>query len=635
MLNQEREAWSRYTRTQSELDFNDYLSLRRRCVLAIHQYKRNNQEQLLTRARNSPKLLFRYLRSQRKIKPSPLTLTTPVGELTSSPKEAADTLAEAYKSTFSVSAVPTLSTATSYLERPPLASVDFFPHEVEKLLALCDPGGSPGPDGVHPRVLRECASALSLPYSILFHTSLSLGALPSSWKQAIIHPIYKGGNRHDPSNYRPINLTAIPCKIMEKVINRRIHSYLLSHKILHPAQHGFLSSRSCLTNHTIFHDHLSRAAEAKMKIDCVFFDFSRAFDTLPHDLLIARWQDLGIRGQLSWWLQAFTLNRTVRVRVGGLFSSEFSATSGVPQGSVIGPTLFLIFINTLPSVVPQKASSLLFADDLKVWSSDPFVLQMAINECAHWSFLNRLPFNPLKTVHMSFNRQSDTTFTLPTPDGRLPIPTVNQHKDLGVWLTPNLSPSLMCLHSSKKALQMVHLLRRTFPSIDPRNFSIIYSSFVRPLLEHCTPIWLPWLKREDKSLENVQRKATKNVRALRNLTYPERLSRLKLFPLKYRRIRGCLIHTYRLLNTHTFQDLLPLSCNSQLRGHSRKLFLERCSSRPRRNFLTTVIVPFWNKLPESAVTATSVYTFKRLVDGSLPRLLYPETHGVIPGTSDT
>jgi hypothetical protein len=170
---------------------------------------------------------------------------------------------------------------------------------------------------------------------------------------------------------------------------------------------------------------------------------------------------------------------------------------------------------------------------------------------------------------------------------------------------------------------MVHFLHRAFPKIDQRNFITLFSSYIRPLLEHCNLIWLPWFKRDENMLENVQRKASKLVPSLKNLSYPDRLSRLKLFPLKYRRLRGCLIYTFKLFQTQHHHQFFTLSHNSHLRGHTRKLFQQRFSSRPRRNFFSSVVVPIWNMLPEKVVTASSVSIFKHAVDEVLPSLLVP------------
>ena len=623
LINRKRAIWARYRRTSSDPDYSAYLELRRLCVTSIREYKRQNETTILNRATSSPKLLFRHIRSLRKVKPSPLALTTSSGNLTSSPLEAANILASSFQLPPQPDAAPRavcLPADPIVLPSDYLTTVAFDIADVQRLLSTCDPGSSPGPDGIHPRILKECASALSLPYSILFSSSFSTGTVPKPWKQAIIHPIYKGGARHNPMNYRPISLTSIPCKLMEKLINRSLRSHLLSLNLIHPSQHGFLPTRSCLSNLTEFHDALSNAAEYKTRIDCIFFDFSKAFDRIPHDLLVQRWEELGIRGNLSDWLVSFLSGRSYEVRVSGSLSAPSAVLAGVPQGTVLGPTLFLIFINTLPSLLPAGCSSLLFADDLKIWSADPSVVQASINACHNWSICNRLPLNPSKTVHMSFFKPVEHSYTLPTASGPTSIPTVTEHKDLGVWTTPDLSPSLMCLHSSRKAMRILNVLHRAFPRIDPNNFLKLYSSFIRPLLEHCNPVWLPWFKKDENLLENVQRKATRIVPSLRNLPYPERLRRLNLFSLKYRRLRGCLIYSHRLFLHQTHSRFFTISHNTNLRGHSRKLFSVRHKSRPRRNFFASVVVPSWNRLSEQIVCAPSTASFKRGLDNVLPTM---------------
>jgi hypothetical protein len=179
LLNHKCALWARFTRTKCDADYDNYLELRRRCVLLTRDHKRKNQTLLLQKAHTSPKLLFRYLRSKRKTKPSPLSLTTQTGNLSSSPAVAAETLAFNYQSVFSVDNSTADVTLEPVLpEHGLLTSIHFPVNVIEKLLSSCDPGGSAGPDGIHPRVLKECSSALALPYSILFSTSFSAGCLP-------------------------------------------------------------------------------------------------------------------------------------------------------------------------------------------------------------------------------------------------------------------------------------------------------------------------------------------------------------------------------------------------------------------------------------------------------------------------
>jgi hypothetical protein len=479
------------------------------------------------------------------------------------------------------------------------------------LLSLCDPGGSPGPDGIHPRILKECAKVLALPYSILFKSSFSSGLLPPAWKEAVIHPVFKGGNRHDPNNYRPISLTCIPCKLMEKCVNKSMLSHLLSNNLIHQSQHGFLPSRSCFSNLSIFLSHLTESAEIKQPVECIFFDFSKAFDKIPHTLLVDRWESLGLSGPLSRWLSNFLDDRRSTVRVAGAISHPFSITSGVPQGSVLGPSLFTIFINPLPSVLPPRTQCLLYADDLKIWSKHPDSLQAAINSCCSWSLSNLLPFNPHKIVHVSFLNPNPPTFILNASTGPIEIPMVSHHKDLGLWISSDLSPSLMCRQTAKKAARTLNYFRRSFSHLDRSNFLTLYSLFVRPHLEYCSSLWLPWLKKDEVLLENVQRRATKSIPSLRRLPYPTRLTTLDLFPLKYRRIRGCLLLTYKLFKLGLHTQFFSLSHNTNLRGHSLKLFHKRNTSRARRNFSLPLLFP--------TGTAFLYSVFKKAIDTSFPR----------------
>jgi hypothetical protein len=244
-----------------------------------------------------------------------------------------------------------------------------------------------------------------------------------------------------------------------------------------------------------------------------------------------------------------------------------------------------------------------------------------VNVCASWAQTNLLLINPQKTVHMAFKNPSPPSLSLPTSSGLTSVPTVESHKDLGVWLTSDLSPSLMVLHSSKRAMRMVNLFRRIFPNLDQRNFILLYSTFIRPLLEHCSITWLPWLKRDENMLENVQRKSTKNVAQLRMLSYPERLANLNLYPLKYRRLRGCLIFAFQLFQSGIHHEFFTLSHNTNLRGHSLKLFHHRYTTRPRRNFFSSIVVPIWNRLPEDVVRAHSICIFKQRIDILLPKLI--------------
>jgi hypothetical protein len=172
---------------------------------------------------------------------------------------------------------------------------------------------------------------------------------------------------------------------------------------------------------------------------------------------------------------------------------------------------------------------------------------------------------------------------------------------------------VVCAESDKKAHKMLNFLKRTFPIITAAMFQPLYSTYVRSHLKYCSIAWLPVLKKDKLILKQVQRRANKSVRPFRSLPYPDRLAALKLFPLEYRRLRGCLIHTFKLFQSGQQKDYFQMS-ESCLRGYNRKLLVKRANTRLRQSFFSLVTVPVWNKLPSDIVNAPTLWCFKSRLD---------------------
>ena len=200
---------------------------------------------------------------------------------------------------------------------------------------------------------------------MIFNMSFSSGKIPDSWKVADVVPLHKKGAKDKRDNYRPVSLTSIPCKVCEKIIRQHLVEFWITKDILIPEQFGFMKGKSCLSQLlTVFHDWSSNR-NSGLSTDVVFLDFSKAFDSVPHERLLLKLHSYGIRDPLLSWVRSFLTNRQQRVVVRGSYSSWTPVLSGVPQGTVLGPVLFIIYINDITRNLTSQCK--LFADDMKVY----------------------------------------------------------------------------------------------------------------------------------------------------------------------------------------------------------------------------------------------------------------------------
>ena len=248
----------------------------------------------------------------------------------------------------------------------PMGEITVDPKGVLKLLNGFNIHKAPGPDGLSARVLKECSSEIAPILTLIYNESLAQGTVPDDWRQANVAPVFKKGEKYNAANYRPVSLTSICCKTLEHIIVSNINKHLAFESILADCQHGFRSQRSCETQLVQFYHDLVSNLDAALnrdqkQTDVIIMDFAKAFDKVPHRRLLYKLEYYGIRGSTHKWISSWLSERSQNELLDGQASDPVPVLSGVPQGSVLGPVLFLIFINDLPENI--RSSVRLFADD--------------------------------------------------------------------------------------------------------------------------------------------------------------------------------------------------------------------------------------------------------------------------------
>ena len=422
----------------------------------------------------------------------------------------------------------------------------FSEARIKKKLTTLNTSKLPGPDNLHWRVLKEVAQSIAKSIQQLFALTMNNGSLPLIWKRANVSLIFKKGKKQLASNYRPVSLTCILGKVQESILRDDIIAHMNANGLISKRQFGFLSGRSTILQLLHVMDEWTEILVAGGTIDVCYMDFMKAFDKVPHRRLITKLHIHGIQGKLLDWIHSFLEHRQQRVVINGQYSTWRNVTSGIPQGSVLGPLLLVIYINDLPDTVLSQV--FLFIDDTKMYrqiqdASDRHTFQEDISKLQEWADKWLLRFHPDKCKLRTIGRDTPTEiYTMYFEDKVLiPMANVQSEKDVGVIFDLNMSFREDINSRATKANNIMGIIRRTYTYIDIQSFILLIKSLVRPHLEYGAPIWNPQLKRDIIDLENVQRCATRQIPALKGMSYQERLRRIRLPTLRYRWLRGDMI----------------------------------------------------------------------------------------------
>jgi len=474
--------------------------------------------------------------------------------------------------------------------------------DVLDILQSLDVNKACGIDSISPKIFRYCALPLLKPICHLFSVSLSTSDIPTEWRTHCVVPIYKSGDKSLVSNYRPISLLCILSKVLERIVYNNLLVYLKQTLTVH--QFGFLPGRSALQQLLLVTETLLSAKLTQAEVDIIYMDFRKAFDSVSHNRLLQKLQTIGVTGNLWNWLRSYLTNRFQSVRIGNYSSDLCHVLSGVPQGSVLGPLLFIVFINDLPECI-LSSIPFLFADDTKCLqiinsSNDINHLQEDINNVSCWSCNTNLIFNEAKFVHIHFwSRDSTVPYTYTVNDKT--IPKKSLHKDLGITFTANLQWSEHYKVITTKAYQTLGLLRRTFKTNNIQVKKQLFISLVRSQLLYCSQIWRPQLIKDILTLERIQRRATKYILNDYESSYKSRLEQLHLLPLMYTYELNDLMFLIKCLKQPSdhfnIYHHIQFATSSTRFGNSNKLVHPKSSSSTHQHFYFNRIVRLWNHLP--------------------------------------
>ncbi len=507
--------------------------------------------------------------------------------------------------------------------RSKLESIVFSSHQVRQLLRKTQNKVSSGPDGLPSILYKQLANELCYPLARIFNVIMITGCVPETWKKACVIPVHKKGPASNPKNYRPISLTCVGCKVFESAIKNVLVPFLESKKLLSENQHGFRSKHSTCLNLLESLNNWTENLDCKIDTFVAHVDFARAFDCVSIPKLLHKLEWAGICAPLLTCIRSLLQDRTQQVKIDNCFSSFRSIGSGVPQGSVLGPILFIFYINDLTDEIDNPSVPKLYADDLKAYNSstsDPLGqnFKSTLANITKWSDKWQLPISADKSKYLIIsNKPSNYFFATDLPElAGKNLTRVSDVLDLGVNFNSklNFSNHISCI--ATKAKQRLFLLKKIFSS---KNVSILilgFKTYVLPILEYCSQVWNPSNLLEIRRLESVQRVFTKKLPGYQGLGYIARLDQAGLCTLELRRLRADLCFCYKIL--HKLIDT-PISNFFQIdnarstRGHHWKLKSVTPRLECRLNFFSYRIVKPWNSLSEITVNANSTESFCALL----------------------
>ena len=475
------------------------------------------------------------------------------------------------------------------------------------------------PECIPPYFIKRTLPALMPILLFLFNVSLEHGVVPSQWKKALVVPVFKKGDQTQPSNYRPISLTSTFSRIMESILHKKVLDHLLSNNLISPNQYGFVPGRSsCSQILNCLHEWI-KAYCRHQTTHVIYTDISKAFDTVSHTKLIQVIKSYKLNNSVITWIQNFLNNRKQQVVINKDFSNIGNVNSGIPQGSILGPLLFILYINDVDSCgrsLDGYGGFRLFADDTKVFCTDVQKLQSSLDNVSDWlkSRQLNLSINKCFSLHVGRPSSNKPNFKI----SNQPILPSSTAKDLGIYISDSLKWTTHVNQIYKNARNSSYHIIKFSKTKNIWILRKLFITYVRPKIEYSTPVWSPSLKKDIDKIERIQKDFTRFACrrcSISYTNYSDRLYKLNLQSLEQRRINNDLVFLYKTINNLTglnFDDYFINRIQTyNLRGDKNQIIPKFNNNTPHwHNSFFNRVCKFWNKLGDKIKMARSVEIFK-------------------------
>ena len=610
-----------------------------------NSYTRSNdyqEQKAIDAIKRNPKYFFSYVKKFSKTKSAIGPLKDQDGNYISDSKDMANILSTQYSSVFSIPQNEPIDPEELFhvdSDSTKLYDIVFSPSDIIEAIEDISQNAAPGPEGFPAIFLRNCKEELATPLYLIWRKSLDETANPCPMrvKQSLICPNHKGDSTALAKNYRPIALTSHLVKIFEKIIRKHIVRHLDQNNLFNPSQHGFRSGRSCLSQLIAHYDKVLSILEKGSNVDVIYLDFAKAFDKLDFNITLQKLKQLGVDGKIGRWLHSFLTDRQQTVLVNGEKSAPAPVISGVPQGSVIGPLLFLILMGDIDKEIAHSFISS-FADDTRIGKEiatpdDAILLQQDLMQVYKWATTNNMLFNDSKFELLRYGQntqiQQSTSYTSNTDELITAKPST---KDLGVTMSASAEFNDHVDNITATVKELSAWILRSFKSRSKTVMLQLWKSIVIPRLDYCSQLWNPSKIYLIRQLEELQKNYIRRIHGFGNIDYHTALQKLKLYSLQRRRERYQIIYLWSIVELHVpnisngiNEDLIKVQSTIQSRRGrtiATKVLRNTRFANLRYNSLPFAGARLFNALPKSLrnITNCSKMVFKSKLDSIMIKL---------------